>query len=426
MIYSTLAFAALASLTSSVVEATPFNWGHAVFTYGPLHCGTQDCQVLPSCNEAEWAGDIDTFNKGASSAAGQISTIYSYGGDIEFWTSKKNKTGCHAPASEDLAVCNVSVYFDPVNAQAAQKYRSSVTGVDSIIALLDSRMDGWQQLLTYGEKGEACDVCEFGDFYPNLHNLTNNSLDSLAKRTAQLYCKEDVVDGIQVDLEPYAAPYAASLDTFVSKLGSYLRDEDKSTGCRDAKHPEGRTVAYFTFAHDHKGTHFSENVLGDSGFYVFSGYDLDPKDSVFTYNSPEEYKTKLYAEVGYFEQAIGKTGKFSIALPFGATCHEYEHYVPGKHCGPACTAQNSGATMEEYVKVAFEVLLDEKWGSLFCMSSEKNTQFLGISWWSYSHEMTYPPMKWFDNKFLPGVPTEGALQVAQQYLPQLTTTTCRD
>ena len=71
--------------------------------------------------------------------------MYSYGGDIEFWPGKDTPTACHAPASTDLNKCNVSVFFDVNNQAAAQVYKKT-EGVEHIIALLDSRMDGWAQM----------------------------------------------------------------------------------------------------------------------------------------------------------------------------------------------------------------------------------------------------------------------------------------
>lgn len=103
----------------------------------------------------------------------------------------------------------------------------------------------------------------------------------------------------------------------------------------------------------------------------------------------------------------------------------------GTGCGPACQAvTNSNYTMKDYVQAAFDVLFDPQvtkdTNGLFCLDEENNGQFLGISWWSYSYQMTYPPMKWFDNEFLPGTPPESALELIRKNAPKLAdgTTTC--
>ena len=182
------------------------------------------------------------------------------------------------------------------------------------------------------------------------------------------------IDGIQVDREPYVEPYRTSLQSYVKAVAGYLRDEnsDPELNCRfvvfhfprkderscstlskithdlielccslpsrrNKNHPTGRTVAYFTFAHNHQPS-FTTEVLGANGYYVFSGYDLFPKDDKFTYNTVEEFASKLRREITYMKPVLGETGKFTLALPFGASCHEYEEYVPmkGDGCGPAC------------------------------------------------------------------------------------------
>ena len=63
---------------------------------------------------------------------------------------------------------------------------------------------------------------------------------------------------------------------------------------------------------------------------------------------------------------------------------------------------------------------------LFCLDEEGEGQFLGISWWSYSYQMTYPPMKWFDNEFLPGSPSASVMKILNDNLQKLSDgkTTC--
>jgi|EP00947_MAST-08B_sp_MAST-8B-sp1_P006531 hypothetical protein len=406
-------------------KTNPFSYGHGVFTYGPLHCTPRACDVVPSCNRAHWATNIEAYNKQADPAS-QFSNVYTYGGDIEFWAQKGHDGACHAPASMDKNQCNISIFYDPQNAAAAEVYRNT-TGVKSTMALIDSRMDGWEQIKTYNN----FDGCKFGDFYPNLVNLTDAGLVRLANETAKLYCAQDIIDGVQVDLEPYKEPYRTNLQKYVTAVAKNFYDEDKEFGCRNDNHPNGRTVAYFTFAHNHKPD-FTTG-LGPNGYYVFSGYDLFPKtgDGGFMYNSPDEFADRLRTEISYIRPVIGDTGHFTLALPLGASCHEYEQYVPmkGDGCGPACEPLTNTARMHEYAQKAFDVLLDanttKATNGLFCLEDGKS-QFLGITWWSYSYQMTYPPMKWFDNEFLPGQPPPAALQVSADNLKKLSDgkTTC--
>merc|ERR1711937_577037 len=263
-----------------VTTASPFTYGHAAYTYGPLHCVDDPCSVVPSCNKAHWAGPIGDFNKDTSISDVAISQIYSYGGDVEFWP---HKSYAKAP------------------------------GVKSITALLDSRMDGWNMIESYNNY----DACDFGDFYPNLNNLTAPQIETLGEFTAKLYCQDDNVGGIQVVLEPYQDPYKESLEAFVTSLAKNMKDADGSNGCSNAKHPAGRTTSYFTFAH-RMDPGFYNRSLGDNGIYVFSGYDLKPKNLAFEYNNVSEFGTNLAEEITFIPKAIGKNGKFTLALPIAA------------------------------------------------------------------------------------------------------------
>lgn len=432
-----LSMAALLVGTATATNNPAYKWGHAAYTYGPLLCEPGDvCAVVPSCNRAGFAPAIEQFNLATADTTDDFSTILSYGGDIEFWAGPNSSAGCAAPASTDPSVCNVSVYYDPNNAKAAEVYKN-VSGVKSITALVDSRMDGWTQIQEYNNN----DNCSFGDFYPDLNNLTNASMIKLAADTAKLYCAADVVDGIQVDLEPYSEIYSQSLNSFISLVGKNLLDEDNTFGCRDEAHPTGRAVSYFCFAHDiyHRNGNVTpspfNDLLGPNGYYVFAAYDLypDPDDGGFMFNTPDGFKQRFATEAPFFRKVLGSEAKFTLALPLGASCHEYEYYRPQSSnmssCGPACQPQASGFTMDQYAQAAFDFLLDpqttQDTDGLFCMSEATNSQFLGISWWSFSVAMTYPPMKWFNNEFLPGSPPPAALEVVRQNLPKLQDgTTC--
>jgi hypothetical protein len=440
---ATLAAAGVQSAAASehLGRGDVFTWGHAAYTYGPLHCTEYDCDVVPSCNRAEWSTNISDYNKAAPEDA-EINIVYSYGGDIEFWAGKAHPDGCARgtiPVPFQQDVCNVSVYFDPNNQAAAVVY-DEVDKVESIVALLDSRMDGWTQITTYNNY----DGCKFGNFYPDLSNLTDAGLNQLAKDTASLYCNCPEchrIDGIQVDLEPYNDRYVQPLKAFVGHLGTALRDEDSSNGCRVATHPKGRSVSYFTFAHrmtpSSPGGYFND-ALGDNGYYVFSLYDLDPTpqfpyhggDAGFMYNTVEEFKGKMALEMESIPVAIKRTDgnvkqKFTLALPIGASCHEYEQYVPmkGNGCGGACEPKTNNATMVDYVKGWLDVLTSDatkaKYGDLFCVNKAKDSAFLGLSLWSYSYQMTYPPMKWFNNEFLPGTPPADAMELLASRLASL-------
>ena len=54
-----------------------WTYGHAAYTYGPLHCTGSPCDVVPSCNTAHWAKDIEAFNMDTTISNATISTVYS-------------------------------------------------------------------------------------------------------------------------------------------------------------------------------------------------------------------------------------------------------------------------------------------------------------------------------------------------------------
>merc|ERR1711998_183213 len=228
--------------------------------------------------------------------------------------------------------------------------------------------------------------------------------------------------GIQVDLEPYQDPYKASLEAFVTALAGEMRDTDGANGCKTDKHPAGRTTSYFTFAH-RMAKNFYNDTLGENGIYVFSGYDLKPKSLDFEYNNVTEFGINLEEELGFFADAIGPNGKFTLALPIAASCHEYEQYIPmhGDGCGPACQLydanKDQGITMDQYVQKAIDIVTDSKWGDLFKL--KEGGQFIGLSFWTWTYDMTYPPMKWFNNVSLPATPSTKVLNILKTELPKL-------
>ena len=118
---------------------------------------------------AMWAKAIQAFN---SKAKQPISTIWSYGGDMEYYP--KSATPYNS-------------YFPEASQQEAAIYNQT-TGVKYIGAVLDGRMDGGQS------------------YSPDLSKLTVQQVQAWADATAQTYCSFDVVDGLQLDLEPSRKP----------------------------------------------------------------------------------------------------------------------------------------------------------------------------------------------------------------------------
>merc|ERR1711998_673319 len=66
-----LVIAAAVAAPTTQVQPT-FTYGHAAYTYGPLHCTGNPCDVVPSCNRAHWVSDIEAFNNDTSISDAQI------------------------------------------------------------------------------------------------------------------------------------------------------------------------------------------------------------------------------------------------------------------------------------------------------------------------------------------------------------------
>merc|ERR1712183_451774 len=114
--FRTMSRIAVALALIAVANAAPltqvqptFTYGHAAYTYGPLHCTGSPCDVVPSCNKAHWKKDIEAFNTDTSISDASISTVYSYGGDVEFWPTGTplDPQACWAPAKDS---CNYTAY----------------------------------------------------------------------------------------------------------------------------------------------------------------------------------------------------------------------------------------------------------------------------------------------------------------------------
>jgi len=225
--------------------------------------------------------------------------------------------------------------------------------------------------------------------------------------------------GRRNDSEP--TPTKESLENFLKAMVTEFEDADGANGCKDDAHPDGRTTSYFTFAHRTRDT-FTEEIMGKNGYYVFSGYDLRPKNLAFEYNNVSEFGANLRYEIPEIARVMksNNQSKYTMAVPIAASCHEYESYIPmhGDGCGPACQRFDSGATMDQYVQQLFDVITENNNNDgLFTI--KEGGQFIGLSFWVWTYDMTYPPMKWFNNLFLPATPSTKVLQILKKELPKL-------
>ena len=299
----------------------------------------------PGGQPAEWAGDIGAFNAIAKTP---LSTIFSYGGDMEYYPNSPQP---------------YQTYFPAASAAAAAAYNAT-RGVQRVIAVIDGRMDG----------GE--------DYSPDLSKLTGAQLREWAGVTAEIYCSYDAVSGIQLDLEPFSGRFVAPLLTFLGALSANLRSPERN--CVSAAHPAGRTITAFLFA----GALTAEvwSALGPNGFATISGYDLSSAPAG-TPSTPAFFGAQLRAALATAAaSAAAHNGSFLVGIPAAASAHEFESY------NLANGTVVAGAPQAEFVEAAL--------GALAGVAGAPG--YLGPALWGFSPEMDFPPHS--GNFFLPGNP----------------------
>jgi hypothetical protein len=96
-------------------------------------------------------------------------------------------------------------------------------------------------------------------YSPDLSKLTAAQVNAWADATAETYCSFDVIDGIQLDLEPSRKPYYDNLLIFIARLSSNLRSKERN--CVSVAHPEGRSLSTFIMAENITPGEFSKSAV---------------------------------------------------------------------------------------------------------------------------------------------------------------------
>lgn len=262
---------------------------------------------------AMWAGDIAAFNAVAKQP---INTIFSYGGDMEYYPGTPTPYNTYFPpenqqgefeavprTSDVSRVRTRSTRCLPLDPAAATY--ASTAGVANVITVIDGRMDGGQP------------------WSPDLSKLNKSQIQAWADEAADVYCSVDAVDGIQVDLEPFSGKYAEPLLTFVTRLAANLRSPERN--CVSAAHPGGRSVTMFMFAS--AATPAVWAALGPSGFVTVSGYDLSGAPPG-TPSAVPFYTSQLTAAVAEIAaSAAAADGAYFVGIPAAASTHEFHTFT---------------------------------------------------------------------------------------------------
>eukprot|EP01113_Clastostelium_recurvatum_P028003 TRINITY_DN3392_c0_g1_i2.p1 TRINITY_DN3392_c0_g1~~TRINITY_DN3392_c0_g1_i2.p1 ORF type:complete len:359 (+),score=87.02 TRINITY_DN3392_c0_g1_i2:28-1104(+) len=302
---------------------------------------------------AMWAQNLTGFNTRTSKP---INIVFSYGGDMEYYPGSSNP---------------YQTYFSAESQEAAMAY-SKVPGVQSIITVVDGRMDGGQ------------------DWSPDLSKLTPVQLQTWANVTAATYCNNVLVSGIQIDLEPFRPPYEAATLVFLKQLAANLISE--TFGCVNSWWPTGRSISVFMFAEAATEVVFS--ALGPNGFVIVSGYDLStaPPGTPLT---PQQYRTNLDAAIKtILTSARAYNGKFMLGIPAAASTHEFTTYVD----------QDTGIVKQGYpmYSATADSYIVEAYGAIKANNLTSTAAYLGEALWGFSAKMAYPSNS--NNLFTPSSP----------------------
>jgi len=334
MLLSALAFSLLAQISRAALPPS----GHVAAWLYDTKGGAS----------AEWSAALAGFN---AKAKHPINVAFSYGGDMEYYPPPTGP----------------QTYFPADAAAAAATYRSGTAGVEYVVAVIDGRMDGGQP------------------YSPDLSRRTQAEVEAWADKTASLLCSHDQVDGVQMDLEPFAAPYLPRLLQFLARLSANLRSRER--GCADdGHHPTGRSLSAFMFAA--AATPEVWRALGPNGYVTVSGYDLAPAPAG-TPSTPAAYRAQLDEVLATIAPlADANNGSFVVGIPAAASCHEFERY------SFANGTVVQGHPQQQYLEAALQAISDAKLHS--------NARFLGTALWGFASKMAYPPQS--DNTFTPGTP----------------------
>ncbi|GIL76644.1 hypothetical protein Vretimale_8846 [Volvox reticuliferus] len=210
-----------------------------------------------------------------------------------------------------------------------------------------------------------------GASYSNLNALTTAKLQALADAHARLYCSSTLLDGVQLDLEPYSATYKTSVLTFVKRLSQNFRN---STFCYQPKF-----LAFFVGPRQADTALY--NALGPNGFAVISGYDLDSPGQGLA-ETPQQYKTNLKSNIQFVisNAATSTYGKFSIGLPFAASVCEFETAISTTDPSKVIMGYPMySASQPSYIPAAFDVLNQ----TLGVNATRLDSRCLGVSVWAF-------------------------------------------
>lgn len=454
-IQSIISLSLLSLLLSPTSNAAPPR-GNGTWIYDALY---SQGPTGPPFNQAGlYRQALSEYNAAAEShaPANQISILFTYGGSLEQDCRGSGLSAESLQKYPDLArylgyiPCIVDLsednFYDvgystmwagygapPVGSPPQQDLGTTgrestaayakTTGAKYIMPVVDGRLgDTGLYLKNFDRNDDGYLIDQSGDRSSMKANV------ALAELIAKLYCADDLVAGIQVDLEPFDID-SAGQQSFYSALGRLLTGS--KYGCVDPKHPEGRYMSNFSFPGHWSpdGTftpltpaqwHTFKSSFGRNGFFMVSGYDLGPGGPGEA-NSLEDYAKYLYDELSAMKQAAKDHGiYYMVGIPAAASTKEFEQTT----IYPATFGARSGNSQLDYIRAAMGVMFDkDASGASYDAETRAllpdtapyttpldlrgDEHFLGWSLWSWATYLSYPPHS--NHLFLPHEPPSDVL-----------------
>jgi hypothetical protein len=307
--------------------------------------------------KAMWSDWIGFYN-GNTLAPHNITTLYSYGGDMGIYNG------------------SLITSFPLGNQVAAKTYKTTTYGVKNVILTVDGQMNGGQS------------------YSPDLSKLSVVQVQAWADSTAKLYCMYDFVDGLQIDLEPARSPYLANLLVFLKQLSADLMLS--SNNCLNSSHPSGRSMGVFLGVGAATPQMFT--TIGSNSYIILSGYDLSDAPLGSPATTPYQYGLQLTAALKLLSTNAGVSGHYVVGIPGAASVHEFSQYIP-VNGSPVFGYPMYSQTQDNYTKQAIAAIKNTVY---------THQNYLGTALWGFTLQMANPVNS--KNMFYPSNPFQQAGQ----------------
>ena len=332
-----------------------------------------------------WVDDIVEYNKGAGEEH-KLNQLFTYGGNLEMYApdgeanTSRNMLVIYFPPSfynENLSIKQLG--DSGYHSTQAYKLSSDLAYADTntnveIIPILDGRVDA--------------------EYLARFNTMTTSEAQLYADNVARVFCADNAIGGIQVDLEPFDINQPGQYDFYRQLAKNFAgQNNELDFGAVNQLHPEGRSFSIFTFPN--RINQSIADILNeyDNGYVIYSLYDLGSNGL----NTPSTYYQLVLNEL---EQAMAKSDAhdvyYQLAIPGAASVHEYESY----------NGASTGYSQLEYVQAAMDAINNS--------GVRDDPFFMGVAVWGWSTYMSYPPHS--NNTFSPAQPPQDVLDYLKNNL----------